>query len=129
MLNNVQLMGRIAQDLELKKAGDNNYIRFTLCVDSDFKGSDGEYRTDFINCIAWNSTAEFINSYFKKGGLICVLGRISTGNYENKDGQTVYTTDIIIKQAYFTGERKSDTDAEDNRNSKKTAYKKSYYKR
>lgn len=110
MLNNVTLMGRLTADVELrsierKKQDDLTVGSFTIAVERDYSNKDGERDTDFIRCKAFGKTADFIDDYFKKGSMICVSGRIQTGKYENKDGDTVYTTDVVVDSAYFTGEK------------------------
>ena len=115
MLNTVTLMGRLVADVELrsierKKQDDLLVGSFTVAVDRDYLTKDKERETDFIRCKAFGHTADFIDDYFKKGSMICITGRIQTGKYENKDGDTVYTTDVIVDSAYFTGEKAKDSD-------------------
>lgn len=107
MLNKVIIMGRITKDLEVRQTPSGTAIlRFTVAVDRPVK--QGEKQTDFINCAAFGQRAEFINRYFGKGRLIAIEGNIRTGNYEDKNGRTVYTTDIWVDAASFTGEPKSE---------------------
>ena len=113
MLNTVTLMGRLTADVDLrsierKKQDDLLVGSFTVAVDRNYLTKDKERETDFIRCKVFGKTAEFIDDYFKKGSMICVTGRIQTGKYENKDGDTVYTTDVIVDSAYFTGEKSKD---------------------
>ena len=104
-MNNVCLIGRLSSDVELKStSGGTNYARFSIAVQRDFKNKDGEYEADFINCIAWRNTAEFISKYFGKGSMIAIVGSIQTGSYE-KDGQKHYTTDINVEEVYFAGSK------------------------
>lgn len=104
-MNKVILMGRLTRDLEVSRtAGGINFVRFTIAVNRRFKNENGEYQADFINCVAWRQTAEFIARYFVKGAMISVAGSIQTGSYQ-KDGQTVYTTNVNVEEAYFTGEK------------------------
>lgn len=104
-MNSVALLGRITKDLELKTGGAKNtsFGRFNLAVNRNYKNADGKYDADFINCLAFGKTAETIAKYFKKGSQIAVNGHIQTGNYTNKDGQKVYTTDVIIDNFDFVG--------------------------
>ena len=104
-------MGRLTKDPETRYAqGSNTAItRITLAVTRDYKLKDAEeYETDFIGCVAFGNTAEFIAKYFKKGSLILVEGSIQTGSYE-KDGKKVYTTEVKVDKARFTGEKRNDT--------------------
>lgn len=102
MLNIVVLNGRITKDLELRKSqnGGSN-LRFTLAVQKNFKNQNGEYDSNFINCIAFNKTAEMISNHFNKGDGIIVQGELTTGQYENQQGQTVYTTDVQVNNIQF----------------------------
>ncbi len=101
-MNSVTLMGRLTANPELKTTSSGfNYCRFSVAVDRYSKGEDK--KTDFINCVAWAKTAEFIDRYFTKGEMIAVQGSIQTGSYTNKDGVKVYTTDINVEKAHFCG--------------------------
>lgn len=107
-MNNVILMGRLTADPELRTTNNGlNYCRFTVAVDRYSKGE--EKKTDFINCVAWRQTAEFIERYFSKGKMIAVQGSIQTGSFTNKDGAKVYTTDVLVDKAHFCGEKGSVT--------------------
>lgn len=101
-MNKVILMGRLTRDPEVRYGGANNsaIARYTLAVDRRFK-RDGEPTADFINCVAFGRIREFAEKYFRKGTKICVSGRIQTGSYTNKDGQKVYTTDVIVEEQEF----------------------------
>jgi single-strand DNA-binding protein len=100
MLNKVILLGRICKDLELKQAGATNVVKFNLAVNRKFTKQGEEKQTDFISCVAFRKTAETIVNYLSKGRQIVVEGRIQTGNYE-KDGQRIYTTDVIVESFNF----------------------------
>lgn len=97
-------MGRICADPDIKYSnnGDNQLCiaRYTLAVDRRFK-RDGEPTADFIKCVAFGKAGEFAEKYFHKGIKIALDGRIQTGSYQNKDGQTVYTTDVIVENQEF----------------------------
>lgn len=96
-MNNIVLIGRITKDPELKYTNNGKgNTRFTLAVQRN------KDETDFINCVAWEKTAENIAEYFKKGSQIAVQGSIRTGSYE-KDGRTVYTTDVWVYKFDFIG--------------------------
>lgn len=100
-MNKVQLIGRITKDIEIKLTSSQTaYCNFTLAVDRRFKDKDGNKQTDFINCVAWKQTAEFIKKYFSKGSRIGVCGSIQTRSYE-KDGQKVFITEVIVDEAEF----------------------------
>lgn len=99
-MNKCVLMGRLTRDPEVRMSGDTAVARFSLAVDRRFK-KDGEQTADFINCVAFGKTGEFIEKYGRKGTKFVVEGRIQTGSYTNKDGQKVYTTDVVVEQVEF----------------------------
>lgn len=100
-MNNVQLVGRFTRDPEIRYANSGTSIaRFTLAVDRVYK-SEGGPDADFISCIAFGKTAEFVERYFHKGQRIGLIGRIQTGNYTKEDGTKVYTTDIVAERVEF----------------------------
>ena len=108
-------MGRLTADPELvTSSGGTTYTRFSIAVDRNFVKSGEERVTDFIRCVAWGKTAEFICNYFAKGQMIAVQGEIRTGSYTNRDGAKVYTTDININQASFTGDKRDHGSGEKN---------------
>lgn len=103
-MNSVILMGRLTADPELRTTNSGlNYCRFTVAVDRYSKGE--EKKTDFINCVAWRQTAEFVERYFSKGRMIAVQGSIQTGSFTNKDGAKVYTTDVLVDKVHFCGDK------------------------
>lgn len=102
-MNKVILMGRLTKDPDVRYSQGNNPMaiaRYTLAVDRKFK-RDGEPNADFINCIAFGKNGEFAEKYLHKGMKIAVAGRIQTGSYTNKDGQKVYTTDVVVEEHEF----------------------------
>lgn len=102
-MNKVILMGHLTRDPEVRYSqGDNAtaIARFTLAVDRRIK-RDNEASVDYINCVSFGRSAEFAEKYFHKGTKIVIVGRIQTGSYTNKDGQKVYTTDIVIEEQDF----------------------------
>lgn len=105
-MNKVILMGRLTRDVETRYSGETAIARYTLAVDRKFK-RDGEATADFINCIAFGKSAEFAEKYLSKGTKILVTGRIQTGSYTNKDGQKVYTTDIVVEEQEFAESKAS----------------------
>ena len=112
-MNKVLLIGRLVRDPEIKYTdGGASIARFSTAVDRRFK-KDGEETADFINCVAFGKTAEFIEKYFFKGNKIVIEGRIQTGSYTNKDGQKVYTTDVIVEQVEFAESKAASSNSND----------------
>ena len=99
-MNKVILMGRLTNDPEVRYSGEMAIARHTLAVDRKFK-REGEATADFINCVSFGKNGEFAEKYLKKGTKIVATGRIQTGNYTNKDGVKVYTTDIVVEEYEF----------------------------
>ena len=100
-MNRVELIGRITRDPELRYTSSNiATTRFTLAVNRPFQGQDGNQGTDFINIVVWRKKAENVKKYVTKGSLVAVEGRIQTGSYE-KDGQRIYTTDVVADSVQF----------------------------
>ena len=96
MLNKVILIGRTTRDVDFRRTSSGTPVAtFTLALDNRYVLKDGKPTTDFINCVAWNKTAETMDKYVKKGMLIAVEGRLQTRNYENKDGNKVYVTEVV----------------------------------
>ena len=96
MINNVVLVGRMTRDAELRYTPSNVAVAtFSLAVNRNFKGANGERETDFINCVIWRQQAENLANWAKKGALVGITGRIQTRNYENQQGQRVYVTEVI----------------------------------
>lgn len=110
-MNKTILCGRLTADPEVRYAGETAIARFTLAVDRRFK-RDNEPSADFITCVAFGKTAEFIEKYVAKGTKLIVSGRIQTGSYTNKDGQKVYTTDVVVEEAEFAESKKEASKAE-----------------
>lgn len=109
MLNKVILMGRMTHEPELKASTSGvSVLTFSLAVERNFARQGEERATDFINCVAWRQTAEFISKYFPKGALIAVEGELQTRKYSARDGSERTVTEVIVSQASFTGERRSD---------------------
>lgn len=110
-MNNVILMGRIATETELKTTLQGTSVTsFTLAVPRRMKKDT----TDFIRCIAWNKTADFICKYFSKGRMIAVEGEIQTRQWDGQDGKKNYATEVIVSNVYFTGEKATEAPAEYN---------------
>lgn len=105
MLNIVALQGRLAADPEQRTTQNGTAVTsFSLAVQRNVKGGDGEYGTDWIDCVAWKGTAEFICKYFQKGQLMAVNGTLQTRSYE-KDGVKRKTTQVVVQSAYFCESR------------------------
>ena len=103
-MNKCTLVGRLTKDPEIRYSQGENATataRFSVAVNRRFKNAEGNYDADFINCVAFGKTAEFLEKYFKKGMAIGLTGHIQTGSYTNKDGQKVYTTDVIVEETEF----------------------------
>ena len=114
-MNKVILMGRLTKDPEVRypQSGEPMAIaRYTLAADRKYK-QEGQQNADFIQCIAFGKSAEFAEKYFRKGMKIAITGRIQTGSYTNKEGQKVYTTDVVIEEQEFAeGKNASGADRE-----------------
>ena len=111
-MNKIVLMGRLTADPQVRYSqGDNAtaVARYTLAVNRKFK-KDGEPTADFISCVVFGRSAEFTEKYFRKGMQVAISGRIQTGSYTNKDGQKVYTTDVVVEEQEFA-ESKATSDA------------------
>lgn len=106
-VNTVILIGRLTRDPEVRYSQGNESMaiaRYTLAVDRSYR-REGENNTDFIGCVAFGRNAEFAEKYFRKGTKIAITGRIQTGSYVNREGQKVYTTDVVINTQEFAGSR------------------------
>ena len=107
VLNQTVLVGRLTKDLEIKTLDNGKKIvNITVAIPRNFKNADGEYETDFINCILWNSVAENTAEYCKKGDIIGVRGRLQSSSYEKEDGAKVYTTELIAEKITFLSSKK-----------------------
>jgi single-strand DNA-binding protein len=115
-MNSVQIIGRVCRDIEVRYSQNGNdstaIARFTVAVDRRFKKEGGD-TADFISCVAFGKTAEFLEKYFKKGMRIALNGRIQTGSYTNKDGVKVYTTDVIAENVEFCESKKDGEEKRD----------------
>jgi single-strand DNA-binding protein len=111
-MNKSILLGRLTKDPEVRYSQGENptaIAKFTLAVDRRFK-KDGEQTADFINCSAFCKTAEFVEKYLTKGTKIALTGRIQTGSYTNKEGQKVYTTEVVAEELEFAESKSSNSD-------------------
>lgn len=107
-LNSIIIMGRMCNDPELKTTQNGvSVTSFNVAVDRPYQKSGQEKETDFIPCVAWRNTAEFICKYFHKGSMICIQGSLTTRKYTDKSGQQRTAYEILTDHAHFTGEKKT----------------------
>ena len=113
MLNKIILMGRLTRDPELRRTGSGTAVTsFSLAVDRDFKSQSGEKETDFIDIVAWRSTAEFVSKYFTKGRMAVVEGRLQIRDWTDKDGGKRRSAEVVAENVYF-GDSKRDSAGDD----------------
>ena len=106
-MNKIILIGRLCRDPEVKYSNDMAISKFTIAVDR--RGKDKE--TDFISCVAFGKTGEFVEKYISKGTKVALEGRWQTGSYTNKEGQKIYTNDCVVEQIEFAESKKDDAPA------------------
>ena len=110
MLNHIVIMGRLTRDPELRRTGSGTAVAsFTLAVDRDYKTDRGERETDFIDCVAWRQTGEFVSKYFTKGRVAVVSGRLQIRPWTDKEGNKRTSAEIVADNVYF-GDSKRDSD-------------------
>lgn len=110
MLNSVTMMGRLVADPELRHTADGKLYAFArLACDRDSRDRNGERQADFVDIIAWNGSAEFLNRYFTKGRMICVKGRLQSREYKDKAGNNRNAVGIKIESIYFADSKREDT--------------------
>ena len=109
MLNHIVIMGRLTRDPELRRTGSGIAVAsFTVAVDRDFGGRDGgEKETDFIDCVAWRQTGEFVSKYFTKGSMIVVSGRLQIRNWTDKEGGKRRSAEVVADNVYFGESKRS----------------------
>lgn len=114
MLNHITAMGRLTRDPELRRTNSGTAVAsFAIAVDRDYSGKDGgEKKTDFIDCVAWRSTGEFISKYFSKGRMIVVDGRLEMRDWTDKDGNKRRSAEINVANAYFGDSKKDGTESQ-----------------
>lgn len=128
-MNNVSLLGRLTRDPELKYTQSGTAVtRITVAVDRGLSKekkqaaqANNQPTADFINCVGWGKTAELISNYFSKGNQIGIVGRIQTGSYE-KNGQTVYTTDVVINSISFVESKNANNNVNNQSNTYSNGY-------
>ena len=118
MLNHIVIMGRLTRDPELRRTGSGVAVAsFTLAVDRDFTGKDNEKETDFIDCVAWRNTGEFVSKHFTKGRMACASGRLQLRDWTDKDGNKRRSAEVVADNVYFADSKT----ATENGNSRPTA--------
>lgn len=110
MLNKILLMGRLTRDPELRRTGSGTAVTsFAIAVDRDFKSQNGEKETDFIDVVAWRTTAEFVSKHFSKGRMAVVEGRLQIRDWTDKDGAKRRTAEVIADNVYFADSKRDET--------------------
>ena len=124
MLNHITIMGRLTRDPELRYTQSQTPVAsFTLAVDRDFGSRDGgEKQTDFIDCVAWRQTAEFVSKYFTKGNMAVVSGRLQIRDWTDRDGGKRRSAEVVVDNMYFGESRRRDGDSGDSRSSSYSSY-------
>ena len=113
MLNRIMLMGRLVRDPELRRTGNGTAVAaLTLAVDRDYKSQSGEKETDFIDIVAWRSTAEFVSKYFTKGRMAVVEGRLQIQDWTDKDGGKRRSAQVVAESVYFGDSRRAGSDSD-----------------
>lgn len=111
MLNKIFIMGRLTRDPELRRTQNGTAVAgFALAVDRDFKNADGTKETDFIDCVVWRQTAEFVSKYFTKGRMAVVEGRLQIRDWQDKDGNKRRNAEVVADNVYF-GDSKKEGDS------------------
>ena len=109
MLNKVVLMGRLTKDPEMRYTQAQTAVTsFSLAVERDAKSRDGDKEVDYINCVAWRNTAEFVEKYFRKGSMAVVAGRLQIRNWQDKDGNNRQSAEVVVDNIYFGDSKRSD---------------------
>ena len=124
MLNHITIMGRLTRDPELRYTQSQTPVAsFTLAVDRDFGSRDGgEKQTDFIDCVAWRQTAEFVSKYFTKGSMAVVSGRLQIRDWTDREGGKRRSAEVVVDNMYFGESRRRDGDSGDSRGSSYSSY-------
>lgn len=114
MLNHITIMGRLTRDPEMRRTGSGVPVTsFTIACDRDFSGKGSEKETDFIDVTAWRNTAEFVNSYFAKGRMAVVSGRLQIRKWTDKNGSERRTAEVVAENVYFGDAKKDSAPAQD----------------
>lgn len=108
-MNKIVITGRNTKEIELRQlTSGTSAIEFSIAVKRAFKNANGEYESDFFNCIAFKNTAELISRYVKKGDMLGIVGRLQTRNYTNKEGRKIYVTEIVVEEVEFLQTKKQE---------------------
>lgn len=111
-MNKIEIVGRVCRDIDVKLSQNGKaVVRFTVAAQRKYKNNEGKYDSDFIPCICFDKSAEFVEKYFKKGDMIGIIGHMQSGSYEGKNGK-VYTLDCYVDEAEFVGGKSSDNAAQ-----------------
>lgn len=122
-MNNVSLIGNLVRDNDLKYTSNNKAVlKNTIAVKRDYKNANGEYESDFISIVAFGSTAELLSKYTDKGSKVGVVGKITTGSYDDQDGKKRYTTDVIVNNITLLGQKKKEENIVYQENQESQAY-------
>lgn len=124
MLNHITIMGRLTRDPELRYTQSQTPVAsFTVAVDRDFGSRDGgDKQTDFIDCVAWRQTAEFVSKYFTKGSMAVVSGRLQIRDWTDREGGKRRSAEVVVDNMYFGESRRRDGDSGDSRSSSYSSY-------
>ena len=106
MLNQVVLVGRLTKNVEIEEKGDKKLANITLAIPRSYKNSDGEYESDFIDCVLWQAVAEDTAEYCHKGDIVGVKGRLQSSSYEKENGDKIFKTEVIAEKLTFLSSRK-----------------------
>lgn len=113
-MNSITLVGNLTKDIELRKTDkDMSIATFTVAVRRDYKNSNGEYETDFINCKAFRTTADYLEKYSSKGNMVVVSGALHTGSYDKQDGTKGYISEVVVEKARILNAKKQENNEED----------------
>lgn len=112
MLNHITIMGRLTRDPELRSTQNGTSVAsFTVAVDRDYQPGGSEKQTDFIECVAWRGTGEFVSKYFRKGSMIVVAGRLQSRKWQDRDGNNRISWEVVADSVYFCESRKDGPNA------------------
>ena len=112
MLNHIVIMGRLTRDPELRRTATGvAATNFSVAVERDFKSDSGAKETDFIDCVAWRQTGEFVNKYFKRGSMIVVSGRLQIRSWTDKDGNKRRSAEVVADSCYFGETKKTESES------------------
>ena len=112
MLNHIVIMGRLTRDPELRRTATGvAATNFSVAVERDFKSDRGAKETDFIDCVAWRQTGEFVNKYFKRGSMIVVSGRLQIRSWTDKDGNKRRSAEVVADSCYFGETKKAESES------------------